>query len=135
MLHGCPYVLQGGAHLHLEADGVELRLLLVGVERLGDAADVVERVVAEAAHLVHLALVDRLVPVHVKHPLHIGGHAVHVVAIERDYSEAHEVGDVVEGVILVPLSYQFAYQAVSLLDASFYRGYFHVVFGQCLLDS
>ena len=52
-----PNVLQGGAHLQLETYLVELGHRLVVVYRARQPADVVQRVVAEAVELVHLALV------------------------------------------------------------------------------
>ena len=57
-------MLQGSAHLQFEANLVELGHFRIGIERFGQAADVVERIVAKAVEIVHTAFVDGVGPVY-----------------------------------------------------------------------
>ena len=120
-------MLQGRPHLYLEARLVDFGTVGVAVQALWDAADVVQGVVAEAVQVVNLALVGRVGPVYVKHVAHKRGHAVHVVAEEGDDARPHEVGDVCYRLVLVPLAYQLAHEALRCLYPSLYGRYLQVV--------
>ena len=96
MLDGGPYVLQGRAHLKLEAEFIEFRHIGVVNDRLWQTADVVQRVIAEAVELVELAFVNGLLPVDVEGSFDNGCHLVNIVCIEGDDSQAEDVGDVVK---------------------------------------
>ena len=66
MLNGRPHVLKGSAHLQLERNLIDLRIIGIEVEISWDAADIVKGVIAETVELVHLAFVNRIVPIYDK---------------------------------------------------------------------
>ena len=132
MLDGGPYVLKRGAHLYLKAYGVELWHLGIVDDGLRQLADVMQGVIAEAVHLVQLALVYRLFPVDVEGAFYDGGHFVDVVGIEGDDAQAYDIGDGIDVGIFGTLELQFAAQGVALLDAVLDGGDVDALFSQCV---
>ena len=108
MLDGRPYVLKGGTHLYLEAYRIEFRCLGIIDNGLRQFADVMQRVVAEAVHLVQFTLVNRLLPVDVESALHDGSHLIHIIRIEGDDSQPYDVSNVVDSGIFASFELQFA---------------------------
>ena len=121
VVHVGPGVLQHGPHLHLEAYLVQLRMLGNEIRRLGDAADIMKRQVAEAVGLVRLALVHRIGPVDGEEALQHGRHLVHVVNVEGDDAQAHQVGYVVNVAVLPALELKLAGKRRLRLDALLHR--------------
>ena len=115
-----PSMLQRGAQLELETYVVELRELRGGAERLGQAADIMERVITEAVQLVQPSFVHRVVPVYVKELLRHSGNTVHIVGIKGDDTCAEDVRYVTECSIFGTLERQFARQRLLCLDACLY---------------
>ena len=116
-------MLQGRPHLDLEPAVVQAGELLVGIERLGDPADIVERHIAERVDRQQLALVHRVVPVHFEQAVHQGGNLIDLIVVERDDARAHNVGDIVDRLVFLSFQLQLAGQAFFLLDAGFQAGY------------
>ena len=110
-------MLQRGTHLHLEADLVEFGEGRVIEERLGDAAYIVQRAVAEAVDVVHLALVDAVFPVDLEQVADHRRNLVDLVAVERDDAGAQDVGQVHERAVLARLAFELARETVFRLDA------------------
>ena len=131
VLHIGPHMLQSGTHLYLETHLVYQWLLWILVERFGDAADVVERHIAEAVEFQHLALVYRVVPVNLEHTFHQSGNAVNLIAEKSNNTHPHDVGDIVDGAVLVALQFQLASKTFLGFHTTFYGGDNHVVLLQC----
>ena len=94
MLNGRPDVLQGCTHLDFKAYVVQLRIFRVIENFLGNTANVVQRVIAEAVGFVHLALIYRVGPVNLKYGLGKGGHAIYVFVIEHDDTRSENVRNI-----------------------------------------
>ena len=74
----------------------------------GDAADVMERVIAKAVEMMESPFVHGVVPIDLKELLGDGGYTIHVVGIESDDAGSEDVGDVTEGGIFGTLEREFA---------------------------
>ena len=120
VLDSRPHMLQGCTHLNLEGHARKRAVVL-------QVADVVQRVVAEARQLVSLALVDRVRPVHLEVLLHNGRHLVHVVRIERNDADTHQVGDILQTMVLVALALQLADQRLLRLHAGLHTVQLHAL--------
>ena len=117
MVHVGPHVLQRGTHLDLETEFIELGVLRIEVQLLGDPADVVERHIAERILPQQFPLVHRIGPVHVEQIVHQCGDLVDFVVVEGDHAGADHIGDVGQGMVLMTLELQFSGQAVLFLHA------------------
>ena len=67
-----------------------------------------QRVIAETVQTVQLTLVYGVVPVHTEYLIDDGGHLVYIVAVERHYAYAQDVGHVVQRVVFAAFQFQFA---------------------------
>ena len=103
-------MLQGSAHLQFETDGVEFGHRGVIDHALRQTADVVERIVAEAVELVKFSFIHRFLPIDVEGTLGNGRHLVHVVGVEGDDADTHEICQIVDVVILVTFAFKFTCQ-------------------------
>ena len=119
MVHIRPGVLEDGAHLHLETNLVYLREGRVAVQVLGDTANTMQRKIAEAVYLVQLALIYRILPVDVEIPLEQRRYFIYIVDIESNHAQAHDVGYVVDTVILIPLKGKLSTELFFRLDPVF----------------
>ena len=82
----------------------------------GDAADVMQRVVAKAVELMESPFVHGVVPIDLKELLGDGGYTVHIVGIESDDAGTEDVGDVTEGGVFGTLEREFAGEGLFGLD-------------------
>ena len=80
-----------------------------------------QRIVAKTVYLVHLALVDTVRPVDCKNASDEGGNLVHLVAVESNHTDAQDIRQVRERVVLARLTFQFSSKAIFCLDAALYR--------------
>ena len=101
-------MLQCRSHLQLERQVIESWMFGVEVQLAGHAANVVQRVIAEAIELVHLPLVNGIGPVNVEQRLDNGRDAVDVLIIKGDDTGTKDVGDVGERLVLMSLALQLA---------------------------
>ena len=106
MLDGGPHVLQGSAHLQFETDGVEFGHCGVIDYTLGQTTNIVERVVAETVKLMELSFIHRLFPIDIEGALGNGRHLIHIIGVEGDDADTHEICQIVDVVILVTFAFE-----------------------------
>ena len=81
-----------------------------------------------------LAFVDGVLPIDVEDLLGDGCHLVHIVGIVRDHPNTDNVGDIVEGPVLVALLLQFPCQRLFCLYAALEGVQLDVLFVQSCLE-
>ena len=80
-----------------------------------------ERTVAEAVDIMHLALVDTVFPVDFEKPADHGRNLIDFVAVKRDNPDPEDIGEVGKARILARLAQKLARQAIFGLDTPFER--------------
>ena len=108
MVHRRPHMLQRRPHLKLEAIFVQFRQRRIAEQRRRNLADVVQRHIAEVINIMHLPLVNRILPVDVEHLLNQRRDLVDFVAVICDDADADQIRHVTDLTVLLALELQLA---------------------------
>ena len=90
-----------------------------------------QRVVTEAVQLVQLSFVHTLLPVDIEHAFRDDRHLVYLVGIESDNTQTHEVGDIIDALILRTFPFEFSSQRLFGFHPVFKSRYVDTLFTKC----
>ena len=127
-------MLEDGTYLHLKTDLVQFWMLRVDVGRLGDAANVMQGEVAETIDFVRFALVDGVLPIDFEQAFQDGSHLIHVIVIERDHADAHQVGNVMDALVFFSFKLEFSRKGAFRLHAMLHGGHDDARLGEKLFQ-